>query len=126
MPDEVGGAQGRCMTTSLPSTDSVTCRQYGRLTVTTTPTPRATRAGRAIVDEYLAWIGPAADSGTCPRFDEFVMASRLGRPLAVAGVRRGADDSAEVAPIYVRPLARNIDVSRALTECATAPRLRAA
>jgi hypothetical protein len=54
------------------------------------------------------------------------MASRLGRPIAVAGVRRGADDSAEVAPIYVRAVARNIDVSRALTECATAARRRAA
>ena len=115
------------MTTSLPSTDSVTCRQYGRLTVTTMPTPRATPAGRAIVDEYLAWMEPAAtDSGPWPRFDEFVVASRLGRPIAVAGVRRGADDAAEVAPIYVRAIARTSDVSRALTECATATRRRAA
>ena len=79
------------MSTSLPS---VTCRQYGWLTVTTTSRPRATPAGRAIVDEYLAWMEPATtDAGMCPRFDEFVVASRLGRPIAVAGVRRGADDS---------------------------------
>jgi hypothetical protein len=115
------------MTTSVPSPSSAICRQYGRLTVTTTPAPRATPAGRAIVDEYLAWMEPAAmAAGSCPRFDEFVVASRLGRPIAVAGVRRGAGDSAEVAPIYVRPVARNSDVSRALTECATAPRRRAA
>ncbi len=112
------------MTTPL---HSITCRQYGWLTVTMTPTPRATLAGRAIVDEYLAWMESApTDSGICPRFDEFVVASRLGRPIAVAGVRRGADESAEVAPIYVRRVARNTDVSRALTECATAKRRRAA
>ena len=112
------------MSTSL---SSVTCRQYGWLTVTTTSRPRATPAGRAIVDEYLAWVAPATtDAGMCPRFDEFVVGSRLGRPIAVAGVRRGADDSAEVAPIYVRPIARSVDVSRALTDCATAARRRAA
>jgi hypothetical protein len=106
------------MTTQPTST---TCRQYGRLTVTTTPTPRATPAGRAIVEEYLAWMDPE-QGATCPRFDEFVVASRSGRPIAVAGVRRRADDSAEVAPVYVRRVARNMDVSRVLTDCATTSR----
>ena len=112
------------MSTSLTS---VTCRQYGWLTVTTTSRPRATPAERAIVDEYLAWMEPGTtDAGMCPRFDEFVVARRLGRPIAVAGVRHGAGDSPQVAPIYVRPIARCVDVSRALTDCATAARRRAA
>ena len=124
MPERPGERTVGCMT---PASPSPTCRQYGWLTVTTTAAPRATPAGRAIVDEYLAWMEPVAPSSdTCPRFDEFVVASRLGRPIAVAGVRRGVDDSAEIAPIYVRPVARNTDVSRALTECATAVRRRAA
>jgi hypothetical protein len=124
MPDQVGPAQGRCMRRPLPS---VTCRQYGWLTVTTTSRSRATPARRAIVDEYLAWMEPSStDAGMGPRFEEFVVASRLGRPIAVAGVRRGADDSPQIAPIYVRPIAQSVDLSRALTECATAARRGAA